>query len=177
VLSTIPLPHSVSGLAFLTIIVVGVGTAGAIIGLSPLRPAILKLTPDLLLTATGLRTLFGASILVTTVFGLLPTTFGVVDGLSHVTAGFLALCAAFVRSRNPEHTRLVWVANLFGIADILMVATTISFSLLPTIGLKHPIMYAVFLPAPLWLWMHLLSIRNAISLHQSRAVSTSSLAA
>lgn len=43
-------------------------------------------------------------------------------------------------------------------ADILVVASTLALVLLPQIGAHHPMMYAVFLPAPLWLCAHLVSL-------------------
>ncbi|MCX7218879.1 MAG: hypothetical protein NTY70_08030, partial [Burkholderiales bacterium] len=57
-----------------------------------------------------------------------------------------------------QGNRRAWFANLFGLTDILIVASTLALILLPQIGPHHPMMYAVFLPAPLWLWFHLVSI-------------------
>ena len=37
-------------------------------------------------------------------------------------------------------------------------AGALSLILLPDIGPQHAMMYAVFLPAPLWLWFHVVSV-------------------
>jgi hypothetical protein len=90
--------------------------------------------------------------------GNLPTTFGILDGWTHISAGFLGLIAAFALARGADGARRAWFANIFGLADILVVASTLSLLLLPTLTPHHSMMYAVFLPAPLWLWFHLVSI-------------------
>jgi hypothetical protein len=76
----------------------------------------------------------------------------------HIAAGFFGLIAAFTLAADADGIRRAWFANIFGLADILVVTSTLSIFLLPTITPYHSIMYAVFLPAPLWLWFHLVSI-------------------
>jgi hypothetical protein len=90
--------------------------------------------------------------------GSLPRTFGIMDGWTHIAAGFFGLIAAFALARGADRVRLAWFANIFGVADILVVASTLSLVLLPTLTPYRTMMYAVFLPAPLWLWFHIVSI-------------------
>ncbi len=90
--------------------------------------------------------------------GTLPQAFGILDGYTHIGAGFFGLIAAFSVAAAVQGARRAWLANLFGLVDILVVATTLALILLPQIGPHHSIMYAVFFPAPLWLWFHLISI-------------------
>jgi len=47
---------------------------------------------------------------------------------------------------------------VFGLLDILIVASTLSLVILPDMTPHGSMMYAVFLSAPLWLWFHLISI-------------------
>ena len=90
--------------------------------------------------------------------GVLPTEFGIVDGLTHIGARFFGLIAAFSLAAGVEGARRAWFANIFGLMDILIVASSLALVLLPDIGPHHSMMYAVFLPAPLWLWFHIVSI-------------------
>jgi len=90
--------------------------------------------------------------------GVLPKTFGILDGFTHIGAGFFGLIAAFSCAASIQGARRAWFANIFGLADILIVAGSLALVLLPQIGPHHSMMYAVFLPAPLWLWFHLISI-------------------
>jgi len=90
--------------------------------------------------------------------GVLPQTFGILDGYAHIGAGFFGLIAAFSIAAGVQGARRAWFANIFGLLDILDVASSLALILLRKIGPHHPMMYAVFLPAPLWLWFHLISI-------------------
>ena len=152
-------PASVSGPIFLIIVVLAVGSVGALLFLVPtVRRTLLALDQRQLLLMQGIRVVFGANFLMQASLGALPTAFGIIDGWTHIFAGFLGLVAAFSLATGIDGNRRAWFANLFGIADILAVASTLSLVLLPTLGPHHPMMYAVFLPAPLWLWFHLVSI-------------------
>ena len=151
------LPPNVSGAAFFTVVLAFVGLVG--LGFLFLRRGFLELSHRALLIPQGVRVYFGANFLIWGGLGVLPQTFGILDGLTHATAGFLALLAASEVDEHP--TPLTWVANLFGLADILVVATTLAFVLLPQLGTSHPMMFAVFLPAPVWLWLHLFALYKA----------------
>lgn len=152
-------PEDISGVAFLAIIVLAVGAVGALLLLTPrVRSLLLALDQQQLLLLQGIRVFFGANFLMLASLGDLPKAFGIMDGWTHIAAGFLGLVAAFCLARGADGLRRAWFANLFGIADILVVASTLSLALLPTLTPHHSMMYAVFLPAPLWLWFHLVSI-------------------
>ena len=62
-----------------------------------------------------------------------------------------------------DAVKRAWFANLFGLADILIVASTLSLLILQDITPHGNMMYAVFLPAPLWLWFHLISIHKLMT--------------
>lgn len=152
-------PADIAGGVFLGIIVLWVGVVGIIlIGTKPLRRLLLELDQQQLLLLQGIRVFFGATFLMQASLGILPTAFGIVDGFTHISAGFFGLIAAFSFASGCEGNRRAWFANIFGLMDILVVASSLSLILLPTITPHHSMMYAVFLPAPLWLWFHLISI-------------------
>ncbi len=152
-------PADISGVAFLTIIFLYVGVVGTVLFvIKPIRRLLLDLDQEQLLLLQGIRVFFGATFMMQASLGILPTGFGIMDGFTHIGAGFFGLIAAFSLAAGVEGVRRAWFANLFGLADILVVASSLAFVLLPDIGPHHSMMYAVFLPAPLWLWFHIVSI-------------------
>lgn len=152
-------PADISGVAFLAIIFLFVGVVGMALFVStPIRRLLLDLDQRQLLLLQGIRVFFGATFLMQASLGILPIGFGIMDGFTHIGAGFFGLIAAFSFAAGVDGARRAWFANLFGLADILIVASTLAFVLLPDIGPHHSMMYAVFLPAPLWLWFHIVSI-------------------
>jgi len=156
-------PPDISGIAFLAIIFMFVGVVGAILFAFPqVRRLILELDQRQLLLLQGIRVFFGATFLMQGGLGILPLGFGILDGFTHIGAGFFGLVAAFSLATGIDGTRRAWFANAFGLADILIVASSLALILLPDIGPHHSMMYAVFLAAPFWLWFHLISIWKLI---------------
>lgn len=152
-------PADISGPAFLTVVFVAVGAVGALLfSISKVRRELLALDQQQLMLMQGIRVFFGANFLMLASLGSLPQTFGILDGWTHISAGFFGLIAAATLAKGVDGERRTWFANLFGLGDILVVASTLSLLLLPTLTPHHNMMYAVFLPAPLWLWFHLVSI-------------------
>lgn len=157
-------PQDISDVAFLIVVFGGVGLVGALLLLiPPVRRFLLNLDQRQLLLLQGIRVFFGAAFLMQASLGTLPQAFGIVDGFTHISAGFFGLIAAFSIVTDMEGNRRAWFANLFGLADILIVASSLAFILLPEIGPHHSMMYAVFLPAPLWFWFHVVSIQKLVS--------------
>jgi hypothetical protein len=152
-------PKDISGIAFLLIIFAGVSLVGGVLFLIPsIRNLLLSLDQRQLMLLQGIRAFFGGTFLMFASLGVLPQSFGIIDGFTHIGAGFFGLIAAFSVSSGVQGNRRAWFANIFGLTDILIVASTLALVLLPQIGPHHGMMYAVFLPAPLWLWFHLVSI-------------------
>lgn len=163
-------PDAIPGPVLLAIIVAAVGAVGAaLLAIPSLRHLLLGLDQRQLLLLQGVRVFFGAGFLVQAGTGVLPQGFGILDGITHIGAGFFGLVAAFSWSIGADRTARAWFANLFGLADILIVASTLALVLLPQIGPHHSMMYAVFLPAPLWLWFHLISIWKLLPRRQAAA--------
>lgn len=156
-------PSDISGITFLVVIFVAVGAVGLILFAIPsLRRELLALDQRQLMLLQGIRVFFGAAFLMQAGTGVLPQTFGILDGFTHIGAGFFGLIAAFSVAAGLQGRRRAWFANLFGLTDILIVASTLALILLPQVGPHHSMMYAVFLPAPLWLWAHLISIGKLV---------------
>lgn len=156
-------PQAISGVAFLAVIVIAVAVVGALLlGTPSIRKILLGLTQPQLLLLQGIRVFFGATFLTHASVGGMPLVFGIIDGWSHIAAGFFGLVAAFSFASAAEGARRAWFANLFGLADILVVASTLSLLILQDITPHGIMMYAVFLPAPLWLWFHLISIYKLV---------------
>jgi hypothetical protein len=152
-------PPSIGGVAFLVTIFAAVGGVGALLFVPPgARAIVLGLDQRQLQLLQGIRVFYGAMFLAQAALGVLPLGFGILDGLTHVSAGFFGLIAAFSLASGADGPRRAWFANAFGLADILVVASSIALILLRDIGPHHPMMYAVFLPAPLWFWFHVVSI-------------------
>ncbi len=152
-------PADTSGPAFLSIILLFVGIAGAVL-LVPraTRRFLFGLEQEHLMLLQGIRVFFGANFLMQASLGLMPRAFGIVDGWTHIAAGFFGLVASYSLAAGVDGERRAWFANLFGLADILVVASSIAFILLPDITPYHSVMYIVFFPAPLWLWFHVISL-------------------
>jgi hypothetical protein len=161
-------PKDISGIAFLMLIFAGVGLVGGVLFLIPsVRKLLLSLDQRQLMLLQGIRAFFGGTFLMFASLGILPQSFGIIDGFTHIGAGFFGLIAAFSVASGVEGNRRAWFANLFGLTDILIVASTLALILLPQIGPHHAMMYAVFLPAPLWLWFHIVSIWKLVQGEQS----------
>lgn len=144
-------PEQLSTPAFLGLVVLGVAVAGGLLWFA--KGAVALLTDADLLRLQGVRLLFGATFFIQALVGALPRQFGLIDGVTHMLAGALGLWAARSSLRGAA-----WLANLFGIVDIVVVLSTLSVVLLPEITARHPMMYAVFGPAPFWAWWHVLSL-------------------
>jgi hypothetical protein len=152
-------PADISGAVFLAVIFAGVGLVGALLFFTaPVRRLVWGLSQQQLQLFQGIRVFFGAGFLMFAATGALPQTFGIIDGFTHISAGFFGLIAAFSIANGTDGHRRTWFANLFGLADILIVASSLALVLLAEVGPHHSMMYAVFLPAPLWLWFHVVSI-------------------
>lgn len=151
------LSTEISGPAFFGVVLAFVGAVGALLWLTPARRILSQLSQVDLQALQGIRVFFGASFLMQAALGTMPRTFGILDGLTHVGAGFLGLFAAGALARDPRARWAAWASNVFGTVDILVVATSLSLAILPEMTPHHSMMYAVFLPAPLWLWFHVVS--------------------
>jgi len=150
------LPEDISSMSLFTIVLIGVGASGLLF--YPLRKELLALPQELLLLPQAFRMFFGAGFIVEAVFGIMPSSYGVVDGILHITTAFLATTLAIYIARGCDCTKSLILVNLFGLLDIIIVAAGIAFMILPDIGTGHNVFLAVFFAAPVFIWLHLFSL-------------------
>ena len=150
------LPEDISSMALFSIVLIGVGASGIFFYI--LKDAFLNLPQELLLLPQAFRMFFGAGFIVEAVYGIMPINYGVVDGILHITTAFLATTLAIYIARGCNCTKSLVLVNLFGLLDIVIVAAGIAFVILPDIGTGHNVFLAVFFAAPIFIWLHLISL-------------------
>ena len=156
-------PESISPIAFFATILGAVGAFTAIGILTPVGRALAKAPQELLMLPQGLRVFFGAGFLIEGVLGVLPQGFAIADGITHITAAFLCLKAAvLVQAKAAEHGEL-WTANLFGLIDIVVVASGLALFLLGEVGPHHNVMLAALFAAPVFINLHLVSLWKLVA--------------
>jgi len=160
-------PEQLGGAGLFSILITLVVVVSALLLFTPINKTLRKIPQELMLLPQGMRIFFGAGFLVEATLGIMPAYFGIADGLTHVTAAFLALLAAVVYAKGYSRKLSPWIANVFGLTDIVIVAFGISFILLEDIGIHHNVMYAAFFAAPLFIGFHMLSIQKLILNRQS----------
>lgn len=152
-------PETMNGLIFLMIIFGYVWLIWVVWYLIPgVRKMISELSQEQLLLMQWIRIFFWANFLMLAAYQILPMIFWVIDGWTHISAGFFGIIAAYTASKKLYANSRIIFANIFGIVDIIIVASTIALLLLPEITPYSSMMYAVFLPAPLWFWFHIVSL-------------------
>ena len=151
-------PPNISGAAFYAVILAAVAVVFALFA-ATLRKVFANLSQEQIQIAHGFRVFIGAGFLMEGVLAVIPGWFGIMDGYLHIASGFLALSAAIALLRNsPSKKLMLWLANLVGISDVLIIATSICFAVWNDLGPFHNMMYIVFYVAPMLLWLHTVSI-------------------
>lgn len=157
------IPEDISGMTFYIIILLFVGLIGGIIFASPLRKVVFNLSQENILQWQGLRVFVAAGFFTEGALGIIPTDFGILDGFMHVTSGFLALVAAITYIKAySSRVFLLWLSNIVGLLDVVIIATGICFFVFKDLGPHHNMMLAVFYIAPLIIWLHFVSIIKLI---------------
>lgn len=150
------LPQDIGSMTLFAVILAGVAASGGFFFL--LKKEFVYLSHDLLLMPQAFRMFFGAGFIVEAVYGIMPRLYGVVDGILHITTAFLATTLAIWVARGCKCRASLILVNLFGLLDIVIVASGISFFILDEIGGHHNVFYAVFFAAPIFIWLHLISL-------------------
>lgn len=151
-------PADISGAAFYAVILAAVAMVFALFW-TTLRGVFANLSQEQIQLAQGFRVFVGAGFLMEGSLSVIPSWFGIMDGYLHVTSGFLALMAAIALLKNsPSKNSLLWLANIVGVADVLIIASGICFAVWSDLGPFHNMMYIVFYVAPILLWLHFVSI-------------------
>lgn len=161
-------PADIRGLTFFAAVITGViAVSAAMLLFAPLKTYLFATPQELLLLLQGPRMFLGAGWLIESTLGIMPPYFGIADGITHITAAFLAMKAAILCARGERNRGGIWFANIFGLLDIVVVALGISFVMLQDIGPYHNVMYAVFFVAPIFIGLHLVSILKLLQTRNS----------
>ncbi len=150
------LPQDISSMALFGIILVGITASGVFFYL--LKDEFLALPQEFLLLPQAFRMFFGAGFIVEAVFNIIPAVYGVVDGMLHITTAFLATTLAIYIARGYKCRKSLISVNIFGLFDLVIVASGIAFVILGDIGSGHNLFLAVFFAAPIFIWLHLISL-------------------
>ena len=163
-------PHTVSPAVFFASILLVVGLFTVVGLLTPIGRVLASSTQSILMLPQGLRVFFGAGFLVEGVLGIMPPSFAIADGITHITAAFLCMKAAvLIQSNSAKHSEL-WTANLFGLIDIVVVAGGLSFVLLGLVGPHHNVMLAALFAAPVFINLHLISLWKLVAERKTATV-------
>jgi len=155
-------PNDMSPFLFYMIILGGVAAA-FVLFYATLKEYFFALSQDSIQIIHGLRVFVGGGFLMEATLGVIPAWFGIMDGFLHITSGFLALIAAIAFIKKLSSSRpLLWLANIVGIADVLIIATSICFWVWPALGPNHHALYVVFYAPPVVLWFHFVSVRKLL---------------
>lgn len=123
-----------------------------------------RLSQEHIQLAQGLRVFVGGGFLMEGVLGVIPGWFSIMDGFMHIASGFFALLAAVAYLKNePFKNGLLWLANIIGLLDIIIIVTSICFVVWNDLGPHHNMNYVVFGAGPVLLWLHFTSLRKLLS--------------
>ncbi|WP_420574793.1 hypothetical protein [Kordia sp.] len=156
-------PKDISGGTFFIIILIG-----AILGIGllylTLKRYFFNLSQEHLQMTQGLRVLVSAGFFTEAALGVIPLEFGIMDGFMHAASAFTALIAAilYVKNTSSKNTAL-WIANIIGVTDILIIVTSICFWVWKDIGPNHNMQYVVFFGGVIFLWIHFVSIYKLLT--------------
>ncbi len=150
--------ETISGLSFFEIILGG-ATLGVGTFYLTLRASFFNLSQEHLQMIQGVRIFVSAGFFTEAALGIIPLYFGILDGFMHAISAFSALIAAILYVKNSSlKTTALWIANIIGVLDILIIVTSICFFVWEDIGPHHNMQYVVFFGGVLFLWIHTASI-------------------
>ena len=153
----------ISGSSYYIIILIGVILGVGLLFLT-LRKPFFNLSQEYLQITQGLRVFVSAGFFTEAALGIIPLEFGIMDGFMHAASAFSALIAAilYVKNSSLKNTAL-WIANIIGVTDILVIVTSICFWVWNDIGPNHNMQYVVFFGGVVFLWIHFVSIYKLIT--------------
>lgn len=160
------LPEDISSIALFSVILIGVAVSGVFFYL--LKEEFLTLPQEFLLLPQAFRMFFGAGFIIEAVYKIMPVNYGVIDGILHITTAFLSVTLAVYIARGCKCTKSIILVNIFGLLDIVVVAAGIAFVILGEIGTNHNVFLAVFFAAPIFIWLHLISLYRVFTDKQDK---------
>jgi len=159
-------PKDISGATYYIIILVG-ATIGVGLLYLTLRKPFFNLSQENLQMTQGLRVFVSAGFFTEAALGIIPLEFGIMDGFMHATSAFTALIAATLYvKKSAFKNKALWIANIIGVTDILIIVTSICFWEWENIGPNHNMQYVVFFGGVVFLWIHLVSIIKLIKINK-----------
>lgn len=157
-------PKDISGGIFFIIILAGAVFGNLIFYLSPIKWAFFNLSQEHLQMTQGLRIFVSAGFFTEAALGIIPLGFGIMDGFMHAASAFLALISAILYvKKSAIKNQLLWLANIVGVLDILIIVTSICFVVFDKIGPHHNMQYVVFFGGVVFLWIHFVSIAKLLN--------------
>lgn len=156
------LPNDLSGTWFYAIILGGALSVVVLLELTS-KKVMDNLSQEHIQIVQGLRVFVGGGFLMEGVVNVIPGWFSILDGYFHIASGFLALLAAIAYLKHwKEKNALLWIANVVGLTDIIVIVTGICFWVWSDLGPFHNMNYVVFGAGPILLWLHYNSIKKLL---------------
>ena len=157
------IPTDISGAAFYALTLSSATLVLVFFYFSPLKKVFDNIPQENIQIVQGLRVFVAAGFLMEGVLNVIPGWFSIMDGFLHVTSGFLALIAAIAVVKNQgSKNQLLWLANIVGVLDIVIIVSSICFVVWNDLGPFHNMQYVVFYTGVLLLWFHFVSISKLI---------------
>jgi hypothetical protein len=158
------IPSGISGGLFYLFTLVTAGLVLLFFYRSDFRKIFDKVRQEDIQWVQGIRVFVASGFLMEGVVNFIPGWFSIMDGYLHVTSGFLALTAAIaILKKQQNKNTMLWLANLVGLLDIVIIVTSINFVVWEDIGPFHNMQTVVFSTGVLLLWFHLVSILKLTS--------------
>jgi len=157
------IPKDISGEAFYAFTLSSATLVLALFYISPLKKVFDNISQENIQIVQGLRVFVASGFLMEGVLQVIPAWFSIMDGFLHVSSGFLALLASIAVVKNQtSKNQLVWLANIVGVLDIVIIVSSISFVVWNDLGAFHNMQYVVFYTGVLLLWFHFISISKLL---------------
>ncbi|NOU39040.1 MAG: hypothetical protein HOO89_10025 [Ferruginibacter sp.] len=157
------IPIDISGGAFYALTLSSATLVLVFLYFSPLKKIFDNISQENIQIVQGLRVFVASGFLMEGVLQVIPAWFSIMDGFLHVSSGFLALLASIAVVKNKSSkNQLLWLANIVGVLDIVIIVTSISLVVWKDLGAFHNMQYVVFYTGVLLLWFHIISISKLI---------------
>lgn len=157
------IPIDISGGAFYALTLSSATLVLAVFYFSPLKKVFDNISQENIQIVQGLRVFVASGFLMEGVLQVIPAWFSIMDGFLHVSSGFLVLLASIAVVKNQtSKNQLLWLANIVGVLDIVIIVTSISLVVWKDLGAFHNMQYVVFYTGVLLLWFHFVSLSKLI---------------
>ncbi len=161
------LPIDISGGSFYALTLTSAALVLGFFYLSPLKKVFDTVPQENIQLVQGLRVFVACGFLMEGVLNVIPGWFSIMDGFLHVFSGFLALLAAIAVVKNERSQNMfLWLANMVGVLDIVIIVTSINLFVWEELGAFHNMQYVVFYTGVLLLWFHFVSISKLLKSNQ-----------